>query len=152
MTGRRKFGLTIGLIVLAAIALEVGVWALRRPEHAIRVINGGTTPVRNLVASYAGTDTLIGDLPVGGSTEFRLDNRPEDSVALAFTQVGNASSGVVLGGDELRQAHGDGLRMVLVLKPNEISRYLEEDASNEEPSPLLRLVRRVVARIRPEFL
>ncbi|AMV37457.1 hypothetical protein [Planctomyces sp. SH-PL62] len=150
MTGRRKFGLTVGLIVISALAIELGVWWLRRPVNAVRVVNGGA-PVRNLIASYAGVETYIGDLPAGGSTEIRLDNRPEDAVTLAFTQEGNAATGVLIGGEELHQARRDGLRMVLVLKPNEISRYLEEDASSDEPSPLLRLVRRVVARIRPEF-
>ena len=41
--------------------------------------------------------------------------------------------------------------MVVVVKPGQLSRSMDDDRATDEPSPLLRLVRRVVERIRPEF-
>ncbi|WP_165248257.1 hypothetical protein [Paludisphaera soli] len=151
MTGRRKWWWIVGLIVAASLALEVGVRMARGPRSGLIVVNGGDAPVKDLVASYAGVKVLVGEVAPGQSAQVRLENAPSDVVTLAFSQEGNPATGLLLGGDELDQARREGLRIVVVVKPGQLSRYMEDDVSTDEPSPLLRLVRRVMERIRPEF-
>ncbi|MDG3005320.1 hypothetical protein [Paludisphaera mucosa] len=151
MTKSRRWWLTVVLIVLAAVAIEVGVRLARKPRAALLVINGGGTPVRDLVASYAGVRQLVGVVPSGGSTLVRLENGTKDDVTLAFVQEGNPAPGFLVGGEELDQARRDGLRVVVVLKPNEVSRYMEEDVEVDDPSPLIRMIRLGIARLRPDL-
>jgi len=149
MSPRQKRWLAILLIVPALIALEVGVRLIRRPRVGIVLMNEAGSTATNVLASYGLVKMPIGDVSPGGATIVRLENGPDEDVTLGFEQLGNPTPGIVVGGAELEQARRDGTRMVLVVKPNEVVRYMEEDP-DADVSFLMRTFRSIRDALTPE--
>lgn len=149
MSPRRKRWLSVVLIVLGLMLLEVGVRFMKRPRVGIVLTNEAGATARNIVARYGAIKLPVGELAPGGSTVVRLENGPEEDVTLAFEQEGNPTPGIVVDGPELETARRDGTRMVLILRPNEIVRHMEEDP-DADVSFLMRLFRGVRDTLFPE--
>jgi len=146
MNRRRRRWIVAGLVVLAAAAIELGLRYPRSPSPGVLIVNGGEAPIVGLAAAQAGGTVLGGDLAPGKSALLRLDGGGQD-VAIEYSQEGNAAGGFRIGGEELEAARRDGFRMVFVIKPNDLQRYQEFDQGEDDPSPLVRLFRRALARL-----
>lgn len=140
MSLNRKRWTIVVALVLAAVAVEVGVRIGRRPTAGLLLINGGDRPIRNLAAAYGGVQVLVGDIEPGAMRLVRLACGPRDTVTIAFEQVGNAAPGAQLTGTELDQARRDGLRMALTFQQGQVVRFMEADEQVDD-SPLGRIRR-----------
>ena len=139
----------IGAVVLLAIGLEVAVWMNRETRGVVEVVNDGDAALRDLVVSFGQTRIAVGDLDAGGSARVWLDGSRKGSVTLAFRQAHNPLTGFFLDDVDPGQLNQEQLKMVIHVRPNEVTREVED--AETDPAPLSRLGRRIVDQIRAEL-
>lgn len=141
--------LLIGAVVLLAVGLEVVVSMYRGTRGAVEVVNDGDATLQNLVVSFGETRIAVGDLRAGGSARVWLDGGRRRAVTLAFTQVDNPLTGFFLDDVDPDQLNAEQLKLVIHVRPNEVTRGLDED--EVDPTPLSWLKQRLVDRFSAEM-
>jgi len=141
---RRKRGTLIALGVVAFLVVaEVALDLARSPEAGVTVENAGDEPVDDLVVSFGDRRAEVGRLRPGGSATVRLGGRGEHPLRLTFRQRGNPIGSFELPGFNPAQMNGQGFKLVLRLRSNEVERFQD----NAEPAtPAARLARDAWAR------
>lgn len=139
----------IGAVVLLAIGLEVAVWMNRETRGAVEIVNDGDAALKDIVISFGETRIAVGDLNAGGSARFWLDSGRKGAVTLAFTQAHNPLTGFFLDDVDPGQLNEEQLKMVIHVRPNEVTREVED--AEADPAPLSRLSRRIIDQIRAEL-
>jgi hypothetical protein len=148
MLSRNK-AVIIGVLILAvAIGLE---WAFRFGAAATGcalVENDGVYPIEGLAATYAGTKASLGTLAPGGKTKFWFSGAGRGVLSFEFTQRENPMKGFKVDDFDPAELRSDGSRLVLVVKKNQIERYVEEEETIKTPP---RLLERLANWIRDQF-
>jgi hypothetical protein len=83
--------------------------------------------MEDLVVSYAGSQVRVGRLPMGQSTHVWLSAGPKGLLRLDFKQKGNALAGFQVADFDPTQNRRDGFKLVVLVKSNEIQRFLDDD-------------------------
>ncbi len=146
---RLKAKLLIGAVVLLAVGLEVVVWAYRETRGAVEIVNDGDAALQGLVVSFGETRIAVGDVRAGGSARVWLDGGRKRTVTLAFTQADNPLTGFFLDDVDPDQLNAEQLKLVIHVRPNEVTRGLEDEEA--DPTPLSWLKQRLVDRFSAEM-
>ena len=123
---RRRWIILVSLAVLL-LGAEVGVRQWTAPKVCVQITNKGEGAIEDLVVSYAGSQVAAGRLPVGRSTQVWVSAGPKGLLRLDFKQKGNALKGFQIPDIDLAQVRRDGFKLVLVVKSNEIERFMDDD-------------------------
>jgi hypothetical protein len=146
---RRKAIILIGVVALLAVGLEFAVWMNRETRGAVEVVNDGDATLKDLVIHFGETHIVVGDVKAGGTARVWLDGGRKGTVTLEFTQVRNPLTGFFLDGVDPGQLNEEQLKMVIHVRPNEVTREVAD--AEADPSPLSRLGQRIVDHIRAEL-
>jgi hypothetical protein len=141
--------LLIGAIALLAIGLEVVVWMNHETRGAVEVVNDGDVTLKDLVVVYGETQIVVGDVRAGGSVRVWLRGGRKGPATLSFTQIRNPLTGFYLDEVDPGRLNEEQLKMVIHIRPNEVTREVED--ADADPAPLSRLGRRIVDQIRAEL-
>jgi hypothetical protein len=145
---RRKAVILGILVVILAIGLE---WAFREGgagSGCAVVENDGAQPMEGLVASFADAKVNLGTLPAGEKAKVWFSGAGRGALSFEFTQQNNPMKGFKIEEFNPTELRRDGSRMVLVVKSNQVERYIEEDASIKTPP---RLFERLVDWVKDQF-
>jgi hypothetical protein len=125
---RRRWIIPVSLAALLLLGAEVAVrqWVVA-PKTCVQITNRGDAAMEDLVVSYAGSQVAVGRLPVGQSTHVWLSAGPKGLLRLDFKQKGNALTGFQIPDFDPAQIRRDGFKLVLVVKSNEIERFMDDD-------------------------
>jgi hypothetical protein len=148
MLSRRKAVILGILIVALALALE---WTFRfgaTSTGCALVENGGAQPIEGLTATYAGSTATLGTLAPGAKAKVWFSGAGRGVLALQFTQRDNPMKGFTIEDFDPAELRSDGARLVLVIKNNQIERYIEEEESLKSPP---RLFERLLDWIKTEL-
>ena len=126
----------VGLVVL----IELVVRFVQPSLTSLQIVNGGATPIDNLVVSYGNSRVGVGTIPAGESANVRLSGSSKGTVTLSFTQAGNPMAGFQIADFDPRAMRRDGLKQVLHVMPNQVMKYMDEETST---TPLGRLGGRI---------
>lgn len=141
--------LLIGAVVLLAVGLEVAVRMYHESRAAVEIVNDGNATLKDLVIEFGETRIAVGDVRAGGSARVWLDGGRKGAVTLAFTQAHNPLTGFFLDDVDPGQLNEEQLKMVIRVRPNEVTRGVEDD--EVDPTPLSWLKQRIVDRFRSEL-
>jgi hypothetical protein len=125
------------LIVALAAGLE---WASRywgSQTTSAQIVNEGTEPMHEVFASYADTRISLGTLAAGDKSKVWFSAAGRRALKLEFTQKGNPLTGFNVPDFDPMEHRRDGSRLVLVVKNNQVERFVEEDDSVKSPPRLL---------------
>jgi hypothetical protein len=135
-------------IILGSIAglLLVGAEvAFRRwvsPKSCVQIINQADGVMEDLVVSYRDTRLALGRLGVGQSINVWLTAGPRGPLSLEFRQKGNALRGFQIPEFDPLRDRQDAFKLVLVVKTNEVQRFMEDDDSAKDKEELVDRLRR----------
>jgi hypothetical protein len=136
---RRAWIALVTLIVLL-LGLEVALRLSQPAMTGVEIINGGDSMIANLVITFEGSRVGVGDLAAGQSAHVWLSGKKKGTLSLSFTQDGNPMSGFQVADFDPQMMRQDGLKQVLQIKPNEVTKYMDDEQSS---SPLGRLRDRI---------
>jgi hypothetical protein len=123
---RRRWIILASLAVLL-VGAEVTVRHWVAPKSCVQITNKGDGAIEDLVVSYAGTQVAVGRLPAGQSTQVWLSAGPKGLLCLDFKQKGNGLAGFQVPDFDPAEIRRDGLKLVLIVKPNEVERFMDDD-------------------------
>jgi hypothetical protein len=133
---RRKAVILGILVVMLAIGLE---WAFREGGAATGcavVENAESQPMEGVVASFADAKVSLGTLAPGEKARVWFSGAGRGVLSFEFTQASNPMKGFKVDEFNPTELRRDGSRLVLVVKSNQVERYIEEDASLKTPPRL----------------
>src|SRR5206468_6321148 len=100
-------------------------------KACVQIVNQGQGKMDDLIVSYADTQVTLGRLGVGQSAHIWLTAGPKGPLRLDFRQEANALSGFQIPDFDPHQNSRDGFKLVLIVKSNEIQRFMDDDARND---------------------
>jgi len=128
------------VVLLAGTELTLRRWA--GLKACVQVINEGDAAVDGLVIEYDGAKVPVGRLAVRQSTQVWLTASRKGPLRLDFRQNGNALKGFEVPVFDPTQNLQDFKRLVLIVKPNEIHRFVEDLDADKDIEPLKDRVKR----------
>ena len=145
----RNKAVMVGVLIIAvAIGLE---WAFRFGAAATGcalVENDGAYPLEGLTANYAGTKVSLGTLAPGARTKVWFSGAGRGVLSFEFTQRENPMKGFKVDDFDPTELRRDGSRLVLVVKKDQIERYVEEEDAIKSPP---RMLERLTNWVRDQF-
>jgi hypothetical protein len=133
---RRRWILVLSLLAFLLIGAEVTLRRWQSPKACIQIINDGDGVMEDLVLDYADTKIPVGRLGMKLSTHVWVTAGPKGPLRLDFRQKGNALKGFQIPEYDPQQNLQDFFKMVLVVKSNEIQRFVEDDEFRKKPESL----------------
>ena len=100
------------------------------------VENDGDQPMEDLVASFGDTKVNLGTVAPGGQAKVWFSGAGRGVLSFEFVQQNNPMKGFKVEEFNPLELRRDGSRMVLVVKANQVERFVEEDASIKTPPRL----------------
>lgn len=146
---RKQRGVLIGLaVVVALIGAEFTLQRLKGTEACVQIDNLGAEPIEGLVVASGSSRAAAAQVQAGESVRLFLGGKGPQTLRLTFRQRGNGLTGFEMRGFDSALLAGEGSRLVLQIRPNEVVRFQDE----AEPTTLARsfarnLWRRFVASI-----
>jgi hypothetical protein len=132
------------IILISVVCLFLGIELVVRfagPSKAsVKIINGADSVIENLVVSFAGSQLAVGSLAPGDATVVWLSGKVKGTLELSYTQRGNPVSGFQVPDYDPRALRRDGLRLVMQIRPNEVTKFMDDE---EDGTPLGKLKGRV---------
>jgi hypothetical protein len=134
----RRNAVILGILILvAAVGLECAFRFGALATGCAQIVNEGDEPIEDLVASYAGTSVTLGRIAPGEKTKVWFSGSKKGLLALMFTQKGNALNGFKVDDFNPTELRRDGSRLVLLVKSNQVQRFVEEDDESRSPPRML---------------
>jgi len=122
------------IVLISVIVLLLGIEVALRPSQtsrsSVEIANLGDTMLENLVVSFGGSQVGVGKVAPGDTTHVWLSGVEKGMLSLSFTQAGNPMSGFLVPDFDPRSMRRDGLRLVLHIKPNEVMKFMEDEATS----------------------
>jgi hypothetical protein len=117
------------LLSVAGLLLgaEVAIRQWMSPKSCVQIINQGDGAMEDVIVTYAGSQVRVGRLPAGQSTHVWLSAGPKGLLRLDFKQKGNALMGFQVPDYDPVQNRRDGFKLVLLVKSNEIQRFMDDE-------------------------
>jgi hypothetical protein len=145
----RKKAIIVGVVILIlAVGLELAFRSGDAGTGCVQVVNEGNEPMEGLFASHAGTSVNLGRLAPGEKSKVWFSATGRRGLKLEFTQKGNPMKGFQVDDFDPAEHRRDGSRLVLVVKNNQVERYVEQDESIKSPP---RMLERLVDWIKAEI-
>jgi len=126
-----------GSVAAVTVGAELAVRQWGLSASCVQVVNEGDEPISDLVLSYAGTTLRHGTLPAGQATKVWFSPAGKGPLRLGFIQKGNGLSGFEYAEFDPDAVRGAGNMLVLVVKPNQIDRYMESDDRSGQPQGVM---------------
>jgi hypothetical protein len=135
-------------VVLVVVAAE---WAGRQwysSTGCVEIVNQGDGALDDLVVKYGDATITKGRLAVGQSTRVWFTGSGRGALSLDFRQNGNALRGFEIQDFDPAENVRGGFKLVLIVKPNRIERYMDDDPSVSTTSLADRIIEWVRADLR----
>ena len=136
------------LIVTLAIGLELASRHWATTTACALIVNEGSEPMQGVVASYADTRVSLGNLAPGEKSKVWFSAAGRGALKFEFTQKGNPMTGFKVDEFDPMELRRDASRLVLVVRSNQVERYVEEDESVKSAP---RMLDRLLEWIRDEL-
>jgi hypothetical protein len=127
---RRKWTILIALVILLSVGAELLVRQWNSSKGCVQVVNEGDGTMHDLVVSYSGTKVDLGPLLSGQSTKVWFTAGGRGILTLEFKQEGNPLAGFQVQDFDPGENHRLGSKLVLVVKPNRVVRFMEDDETS----------------------
>jgi hypothetical protein len=128
---RRRWIILVSMAAVLLVGAEVALRQWAAPKACVQIINQGPGVMEGLVVGYADTKFTLGRLGVDQSTQVWLTAGPKGPLRLDFRQKGNALSGFEVPDFDPYQNSRDSFKLVLIVKTNEIQRFMDDDDSRK---------------------
>jgi hypothetical protein len=126
---RRARIVLISLAVLL-LAVEIVVRFAVSSRASLQIVNDGDAVIENLIVSFPGSQVAVGHLGAGDSAQVWLSGNEKGTLALSFNQKGNPMQGFQVQDFDPRELRRDGFRLVLRVRPNEVTKYMDDEVSS----------------------
>jgi hypothetical protein len=136
MTSRKKGIILAASVVVLVVGSELAVRRWSSSASCVQIVNEGDEPMDDLVLSYSGTTLRPGLLAAGESTQAWFSPSGPGLLRLGFTQKGNGLKGFELPDFDPSKNHRSGSMLVLVVKTNQVERFVETDDRLSSPKGL----------------
>jgi hypothetical protein len=133
---RRRWIIALSLFAVLLVGVELALRRLQSPKACVQVINDGDGTMEDVIIEYNGTTVPVGRLPMGTSTHIWLTAGPKGLLRIDFRQKGNALKGFQVSDFDPMQNLQDAFKLVLVVKTNEIQKYVEDDEFRKDKETL----------------
>jgi hypothetical protein len=141
MTRRRLIIVaSLAVVLLAAVEVTLRQWV--NQKTCVQIINQSGEVMDDLIVTYAESKLPAGRLPVGQSTHVWLTMGPKGPLRIDFRQKNNGLGGFQVPDFDPGLNLRDGFKLVLVVKNNEIQRFVEDDGSLRAEEELLHRIKR----------
>jgi hypothetical protein len=124
---RRWWIILAVVILLVAVGAEMGVRRWNSAKGCVQIVNQGDSVVENLVVSYGETRISMGSLAAGESTSVWFTPAGRGTLTLDYKQKGSALTGFRVADFDPAQNRRDGFKLVLVVKTDQVERFVEDD-------------------------
>jgi hypothetical protein len=124
---RRRWIIALSLFAVLLVGAEITLRRWQSPKACVQVINDGDGTMEDVVIAYDGTTVPLGRLAMGTSTHIWLTAGPKGLLHIDFRQKGNPLKGFQVADFDPMQNFRDAFKLVLVVKTNEIHRFVEDD-------------------------
>jgi len=104
------------------------------PKACVQIVNQGDAVMEDLVVTYGETKITGGRVLVGQSVHVWLSAGPKGPLRLDFRQPGNAASSFQIPDFDPIQILQDGFKLVLLIKTNEVQRFVDDDETQKTGS------------------
>jgi hypothetical protein len=141
----RRHWILLALVLVVLVGAEVAFRQWVAPKACVQIVNQGDGAMDDLSVSYADTKITAGRLGVGQSTQVWLTAGPKGLLRLDFRQKGNALGGFQVPDFDPNQNIQDGFKLVLVVKTNEVQRFVEDDDSRKDAETLGERIKRWIS-------
>jgi hypothetical protein len=126
---RRKWAIVVGSVIVVGVAAELAGRWWYTSSGCVEIVNQGDSALENLVVRYANTTVRRERLGVGQSTKVWFTSAERGLLSLDFHQKGNALKGFEVQDFDPADNLRNGFKLVLVVKPNRVERYMDDDPS-----------------------
>jgi hypothetical protein len=124
----RRTWIVLAVVVLVlAIGAELGVRRWNTPKGCVQIVNQGDAMLENLVVTYAETKIPVGSVAASQSTSVWFTPAGKGTLSLEFQQKGSPLNGFQVADFDPAQHRRDGFKLMLVVKSNQVERFMEED-------------------------
>jgi len=139
---RRRSIILATLVAILLVGVEVTVRFWEYPRACVQIVNQGDGTMEDLTASYGETKFTIGRLPVGQSAKVWFTAGPQGPLKLEYRQRGNSLGGFQVPDFDPIRNMKDNFMLVLVVKSNEVQRFMDDTETDEEKENLGDRIRR----------
>jgi hypothetical protein len=133
---RRKWALLVALVILVVVGAELAVRPWYSTTGCVQVVNEGDGLLDDLVVSYADTKIARGPLAVGESTKVWFTAAGRGTLSLDFRHKGNPLKGFQIADFDPAENARNGFKLVLIVKPNRVERFMDDDESSRSITTL----------------
>jgi hypothetical protein len=126
-----------GSLVLLVVAAEVALNLLRPPMARVQIVNEGRSAIEDLQVVYGRQEAGVARIGPGESAHLTFAGWRRRDLNLKFQQPDNALTGFEVAEFDPPALSRDGMKLVVIVKPNTFERGLEDDAA---PTPRGRIV------------
>ena len=124
---RRRWIILLSVAAILLVGAEVTFRQWEAPKTCVQIINQGDGTMEDLVVDYAGSKLMVGRLAEGQSTHVWLTAGPKGPLRLEFRQKRNPMAGFEVADFDPVQCLRDGFKLVLLVKTNEVQRFMDDD-------------------------
>lgn len=117
----------IGGIVLAVVAIELGVRVFGGSRATLEVVNKGSAAIEDLRVVCDGRAVALGRIDVGESARLDVAARGPSPLRMTFKQPNSLISTVEIEEFDPRDLQGGGQRLVIGIGDGEMYRYCEDN-------------------------
>jgi hypothetical protein len=144
----RKVRILLVVGVCLILGLEIAVRLAGGSRNGVQIVNEGSTPMENLVVSFDGSNVAVGNVAPGQTARVLLSGERKGSITLTFQQKENPLSSFQIPDYDPRALRRDRLEMVVLVKMNQVGKYLDDQRST---TPVGRLLERIESQISGEL-
>jgi hypothetical protein len=137
---RRKWIILGASLLLLTVGIELTVRPWDSHKGCVQIQNDGNTPIDDLIVSYADTSVTVGTVSAGQSVNVWFTAAGKGTLTLEFKQEGNPLKGFAVEDFDPDDNARNGVKLALIVKNNEVVRFMEDDQSQ---SPFWNLVQTV---------
>ena len=126
---RRKWIILGAVLLLLTVGAELLVRPWNSPRGRVQIVNQADAAMDDLVLNYAESRIAVGRLKAGQSTTVWFSTAGKGTLTLEFNQKGNPMKGFQVQQFDPKENLRSGLKLVLVVKDNQIERFMDDDDS-----------------------
>ncbi|MGP0066509.1 MAG: hypothetical protein ACLQGP_23335 [Isosphaeraceae bacterium] len=134
---RRRWIIALLLFALLLVGAEITLRHWQSPKACVQIINKGTATMEDVVVHYNGTTVPLGNIAMDASSMVWVTAGPKGILKLDFQQKGNALKGFQVVDFDPMQNIRDSFKLVLLVKPKQIERFVEDDEFQKSKESLL---------------
>ncbi len=133
---RRRWIIALSVFLALLVGAELTFRRWTSPKACVQIINEGDGPIEDLVVGYDHTQIAVGHVGMRQSTHVWVTAGPKGLLSIDFRQKNNAMKGLQIPDFDPQQNLQDSFKQVIVIKTNEIQRFVEDDESIKDKESL----------------